>query len=312
MVNGAIITVVIPAYKVEKHIINVITTIPDFVDNIIVVDDACPNGSGNVAKTVSNKKLLVMFNKENLGVGGAVIQGYKKSIELGSDIIIKMDGDGQMNPSYIKELIYPILNNKADYTKGNRFVDFKALKSMPKIRLFGNSILSFLIKVASGYYNIMDPTNGYTAISKNLVKSINFDNIANRYFFESDMLINLNIHNAVVKDIPIPAQYGDEKSSLSIKKVLLTFPPKILGGFAKRIFYKNFLYNFDMLALYLIAGVPLLLFGTVYGVINWIYYGVNDIPAPTGTVMLSVLPIIIGLQFILQAISLDMNGLPKK
>lgn len=306
------ISVVIPAYKVKKHIKEVITTLPEFVTNIIVIDDKCPQNSGEYVVSLNIEKVTVIFHQENQGVGGSVLSGYEKAIEYGSDIVVKIDGDGQMDPNFMKSLIQPIIAGSADYTKGNRFKDFKALKSMPKVRLFGNSVLSFLVKMASGYWNVMDPTNGYTAIHKRALEGINFDNLSKRYFFESDMLIHLNIENMVVKDIAIPAKYGDEESSLSVKKVLYHFPIKILQGLAKRVFYKYYIYDFNMASIYIFLGLPMVLFGGFFGIIKWTQAIADGIETSTGTVMLSVLPIILGVQFLLQAIQIDMNNMPKE
>lgn len=306
------ITVVIPTYKVSKHIIEVIKEIPKFVKYIIVVDDKCPQNSGQIAETSKDTRVVVCYHEVNQGVGGAVVTGYKKALQLGADVVVKIDGDGQMDINYIQKLIQPIVDGKADYTKGNRFTDFKALRAMPKIRLFGNSGLSFLVKASSGYWNMMDPTNGYTAISKHTLEDLDLENLAKRYFFESDMLINLNIENAVLKDIEIPAKYGDEESSLSVTKTLLGFPPKLLKGLVKRIFLKYFVYDFNMLSVYLIMGLPMVLCGTVFGVYHWVSSSIQNINTPIGTVMLSALPIILGVQFLLQAISIDINSVPKK
>lgn len=306
------ISVVIPAYKVKKHIQEVITTLPDFVTQIIVVDDKCPQQSGEYVVSLNIEKVTVLFHQENQGVGGSVLSGYKKALELGSDIVVKVDGDGQMDPNFMKPLIQPIIDGSADYTKGNRFKDFKALKSMPKIRLFGNSILSFLVKMASGYWNIMDPTNGYTAIHKRALEGINFNHISKRYFFESDMLIHLNIENMVVQDVSIPTKYGDEESSLDVKQVLYQFPVKILKGLSKRVFYKYYIYDFNMASIYLFLGLPMVLFGSSFGIIKWSQAVAKGIETSTGTVMLSVLPIILGVQFLLQAISIDIDNIPKK
>jgi len=232
------VVVVIPSYNVANHILEVIHDIPDFVQHIIVIDDKCPQESGYIVQTLNNSRITVIYHDVNQGVGGAVISGYKKAINLGADIVVKIDGDGQMDTNYIETLIQPIIDGKADYTKGNRFVDFKALAKMPKIRLFGNSGLSFLVKAASGYWTMMDPTNGYTAIRRQTIENLELDKLDKRYFFESDMLINLNIENAVIVDIPIPAKYGDEKSSLSIAHTLFGFPPKLFKGLCKRIFLK--------------------------------------------------------------------------
>ena len=304
------ISVVIPTYKVSKHIKDVVDALPNFIDNIIVVDDKCPQESSNIVKNLD--KVVLVNHNINQGVGGAVISGYRKALELNSDVVVKVDGDGQMDSKYIESLILPLIENKADYTKGNRFNDFQALNSMPKIRLFGNSVLSFMVKVASGYWNIMDPTNGFTAITSKAINGLNFDGLAKRYFFETDMLINLNLENCVVKDIPIPAKYENEESNLNIKNVMMTFPQKMLKGLAKRIFYKYYIYDFNMASVYLLFGLPMFLFGMIFGSYRWIVAIIQNIENSTGTIMLAVLPIILGVQFILQAISIDMNNIPKK
>jgi glycosyltransferase involved in cell wall biosynthesis len=306
------IVVVIPSYKVSKHILEVIKDIPEFVSYIIVIDDKCPQNSGKIAESSDDKRVIVCYHEVNQGVGGAVVTGYKKAMELGADIVVKIDGDGQMDVNYMQQLIEPLIDGKADYTKGNRFADFKALRQMPKIRLLGNSGLSFLVKASSGYWNMMDPTNGYTAINKHALGELDLDALAKRYFFESDMLINLNIENAVVKDVEIPAKYGDEESSLSIIKTLFGFPPKLFKGLCKRIFLKYFVYDFNMLSVYLIMGLPMVLFGFIFGTYHWINSSIQNIETPVGTVMLAVLPIILGTQFLLQAIQIDMNNIPKK
>ena len=176
------IAVVIPAFKVVDHIKDVISSLPREIDHIIVVDDHCPFSSGKEAEKLNRENVIVLYHDLNQGVGGTVITGYKKALELGCEIIVKMDGDGQMDPKYLNDLIAPLKNNEADYTKGNRFTHFKSLKAMPKARLFGNSGLSFLVKAASGYWNIMDPTNGYTAIHKRVLEKLNLEKYIERDF----------------------------------------------------------------------------------------------------------------------------------
>lgn len=304
--------VIIPAYRVSETITSVIDSIPQEIEHIIVVDDACPESSGKIAEGLNRTNLIVLYHKENQGVGGAVITGYKKALELGCDIAIKMDGDGQMDPACIGDLIEPLISDRADYTKGNRFRDFKALKSMPKVRLFGNSILSFLVKFSSGYWNIMDPTNGFTAIHRRVLERLNLQRISRRFFFESDMLINLNIINAVVLDVPVPARYGKEKSSLNITKVLFQFPPKILKGLIKRIFLKYFLYDFNMASVYILVGLPMFMLSVIFGIKEWIESIVTGVPRTAGTIMLIALPIIVSFQMLLQAIQIDIASVPKK
>ncbi len=310
MYNNKIISVVIPTYKVVKHIEKVVLSLPDFIDNIIVVDDRCPQKSSDIVKDI--KKITVVYHKQNQGVGGAIVSGYKKAIKLNSDIVVKIDGDGQMDSEYIKSLITPLIENRADYTKGNRFYDFKALKKMPKVRLFGNSVLSFMVKVASGYWNVMDPTNGFTSITAKAINGLNLDELSKRYFFETDMLINLNIENCVVQDVAIPAKYEDEESNLNIKNIIITFPPKMLRGLIKRVFYKYYIYDFNMASVYLLVGFPLFLFGLFFGSYRWMIAITDNIENSSGTVMLVVLPIMLGVQFLLQAISIDIDNIPRR
>jgi len=306
------IAVVIPCYQVSAQLKDVLLSIPEFVDDIIVVDDACPENSGHIATNLHLQNLHVITHERNQGVGGAVICGYKKAITLKSDIVVKLDGDGQMDPNHIATLIQPIIDNKADYTKGNRFHDFEALKSMPKTRLFGNSMLSFIIKAASGYWNMMDPTNGFCAISYHALQSINLDKIEKRFFFETDMLIHLNLANKVVEDVPISAIYKNEKSNLNIRKILLTFPFKICKRFIKRIFFKYYIYNFNMASIYMLIAMPLLLFGFSFGIYRWTIGILENTENNAGTIMLVALPVILGVQFLLQAISIDIHSVPKR
>lgn len=306
------VAVVIPSYKVAAYIKDVIITLPDIVRFIIVIDDNCPEGSGKLAESLGIQNLIVIYNRQNKGVGGAVIAGYKKALELGCDIVIKIDGDGQMDPKYFDVLIEPLIGNQAEYAKGNRFRDLSSLKSMPKVRLVGNSALSFFIKVASGYWDIADPTNGYTAIHRRMLEKLNLEKLSKGFFFESDMLIHLNILNAVVKDIDIPARYKNEKSSLNIPKALFQFPFKLAKGFLKRVFYKYFLYDFNMASVYILVGIPLFIVSVLFGIKEWVESMVTGIPRTAGTIMLIALPIIVSFQMILQAIQIDIGSVPKK
>lgn len=306
------IGVVIPAYKVAKQICVVIQSLPSIVEHIIVVDDKCPHFSGKEAQKLNDKRIVVYNHERNEGVGGAVVTGYKKAMELGCDIVIKIDGDGQMDSSYIDKLILPLLNDEADYSKGNRFMNSNVLEIMPKIRLFGNSMLSFLVKVTSGYWNVMDPTNGYTAIRREILEELELNKLSKRYFFETDMLIHLNIINAVVQDITIPSKYGDEESSLNVWKAIIQFPPKLLKGFVKRLFLKYFIYDFNMASVYILLGVPMFFLGVLFGLIEWRDSVIHNTAKPLGTIMLLTLSITLSFQMLLQAINIDINLTPKR
>jgi dolichol-phosphate mannosyltransferase len=310
--SGHTLAVIIPCYRVAAHIAEVIKAMPPLVAHIIAVDDRCPENSGNLAEATGDPRLTVIRHSENQGVGGAMISGYRKALELGAEIVVKVDGDGQMDLGELPRLIAPIIAGRADYAKGNRFRDFKALKTMPRVRLFGNSMLSFLIKAASGYWSMMDPTNGYTAIHRKALSRLDLDSLDKRYFFESGMLIRLNLIGAVVEDVAIPARYGDEASSLSISRTLVDFPPRIARGFFRRILLKYFLHDFNMGSLYLVFGLPMLLFGMLFGAIEWVDGLLTGIPRPIGTVMVAVLPCILGVQLLLQAVGFDMAAEPKR
>jgi len=309
-----IITVVIPCYNVAKHIKEVICNIPDSISYIIAVNDCSKDDTESILLKLANenKKIIYIRHEVNQGVGAAMISGYKRSIELNANITIKMDGDGQMDAAYIPALIKPLLEDKADFTKGNRFRDLKALSKMPLIRRFGNIGLSFLIKAASGYWNIFDPNNGFIAIKNETLKDLDMDKVHKRYFFESSMLIRLYRINAVVQDVPMKAKYGDEKSGLSITRTLFEFPYKLFIAFIKRIILKYFLYEFNIASIYFLFGIPLFLFGAIYGIINYVKYSSSHIAAPTGTVVIPTLLIILGFQLLLSAINFDINNYPKK
>lgn len=308
------IAVVIPCYKVTAHILDLIPTIGDEVSRIYVVDDACPVGSGRlVAEKCSDPRVMVIFHTENQGVGGAVMTGYKAAIDDGAEIIVKLDGDGQMDPALIPEFVAPILTGEADYTKGNRFYDLEKVRAMPSVRLFGNAMLSFLTKLSSGYWNLFDPTNGYTAIHAEAAKHLPFDKIAKRYFFESDMLFRLNTLRAVAVDVPMEAKYGEEVSNLKVSKIVGEFLFKHIRNFGKRIFYNYYLRDMSLASLELPLGILLLGFGAIFGGYHW--YVSSFIMGETtsaGTVMLSALPTLMGFQLILAFVGYDISSVPRR
>ncbi|MBU2578433.1 glycosyltransferase family 2 protein [Patescibacteria group bacterium] len=312
MINNKKIAVVIPAFKAENHILEVIEGIPDYIDNIIVIDDKSPDRTKELIKQLQNSRLVLIEHKTNQGVGASVITGYKKALALKIDIVIKMDSDGQMDPKFIPELIYPILKGEADYSKGNRFIHEDELLSMPALRKFGNFGLSFLLKIASGYWNIFDPTNGFTAIEGSIIPKLKLTNLDKRFFFESSMLIELGIRRAVIKDVYIPSHYNDNPSSLSEINSLINFPIKILKGLIRRIWVSYFIRDFGLFSIYLLSGLLLLLFGVLFGAYHWVNSAFNNITTPIGTVMIATLSVILGIQVLLQAINLDIQNIPKE
>jgi dolichol-phosphate mannosyltransferase len=308
------ITVIIPAYCVERELGAVLAGIPPYVRHIVVVNDASPDGTADVilAASHSDERIIPVTHAKNQGVGGAMISGYKKALELGAQIVVKLDGDGQMSPDDIPFLIAPLISGQADFTKGNRFRDFLALSHMPFIRRLGNLALSFLAKSATGYWNCFDPTNGFLAIRGEVLARMPLENLHKTYFFEISQLSQLYLIGACLRDVPIPARYADEISSLSILKVLVEFPPALLGVFFKRILLHYFLYDFSIGSVYMLVGLPLFLFGMIFGSLKWVYYASREVPAPTGTVMLATLTVILGIQFLLSAVSIDLQSVPRE
>lgn len=307
------IAVIIPCFKVKKHILAVIHQIGPEVSAIYVVDDFCPENSGQfVENHCTDSRVRVIYHTQNEGVGGATKTGFRHALEDGMDIMVKVDGDGQMDPKLIRRFIQPIQKEYADYTKGNRFFSIDSVGQMPKIRIVGNALLSFLTKLTSGYWNLMDPTNGYIAIHRAVLKMLPLKKIENRYFFETDMLFRLNTFRAVVYEVPMEAVYADEKSNLSVLKVCLDFPQKHFIRFLKRIYYNYFLRDFNICSIELITGMILSLFGGIFGSFHWYISITQNSPATTGTVMVAALPIILGFQLLLAAIHYDVTNIPKK
>jgi hypothetical protein len=221
-----------------------------------------------------------------------------------------MDSDNQMDPHFLIPLIAPILKQEADYTKGNRFLHTENLKSMPFVRRVGNAGLSFLTKAASGYWNVFDPTNGYTALHASILPLLNKSRLHRRYFFESSMLIELGMIRAVVQDVEIPAIYQDEDSALSEWKAFLEFPPRLVAGFLRRLLIQYFVRDFGIFSAMLVLGLSFSLFGLLFGLYHWYLSYLTSTVASTGTVMIAVLPLILGAQLLIQSLIVDMQNVP--
>jgi dolichol-phosphate mannosyltransferase len=307
------IAAVIPCYKVSRHILDVIRLFGPECTRIYVVDDCCPDSSGRlVEEHCSDRRVKVLYNSRNLGVGGAVMIGYRTAIAEGAHIIVKIDGDGQMDPKLLTQFVAPILEGEADYTKGNRFYNLSNIKDMPRVRIFGNGILSFMAKLSTGYWNIFDPTNGYTAIHVKAANRLAFEKISRRYFFETDILFRLNTFRAVVVDIPMDSVYGAEESNLRITHIWGDFLYKHMRNFLKRVFYNYFLRDVSIASIELIIGFLMFIFGVGFGGYHWITSATRGVATPAGTVMVAALPIILGLQLLLAFLSYDISSVPKR
>lgn len=307
------VATIIPCYCVKEHILDVISGVGPEVHAIYVVDDACPDQSGSwVEANCSDARVKVLRHTTNRGVGAAVMTGYRTAMDAGADILVKLDGDGQMNPRLIPQFIAPLIKGQVDYTKGNRFYDLKHIGQMPAVRLVGNAVLSFMAKLSTGYWNLFDTTNGYTAIHAKVARRIDFEKVSERYFFETDMLFHLNIARAMVVDIPMDAVYGNEKSSLRVGAIIGEFLGKHMRNFGRRVLYSYFLRDMNVASLELVVGCALLLFGLLFGTLHWAKAVSTGMPTPLGTIMLAALPTMLGLQMVLAFISFDVANVPQR
>ena len=308
------IAVIIPYYNASLQISNVISKIPAYIHSVIIVDDQSKQAlpKNDIINSInSDIQCHFLANDINLGVGGATKKGFKFAMELGFDIVIKVDADDQMDLGYIPKLLEALLQHDVDVAKGNRFRDMKALRKMPVGRRIGNLCLSFLIKAATGYWNNFDPTNGFLAIKTSLLDNVDFSKLSERYYFETSLLAEFYFQKAIIKDIAMPAIYGDEKSSMNIWKMPFVFGGRLLKTFFKRIVKEYFLYDFNIGSIYILFGIPLFLFGVIFGIVEWIQHASADIITPTGTIMITTLSIILGFQLILQAIQYDIINSPR-
>ena len=305
------IAVAIPCYKVMQHVLGVIEAIGPEVHTIYAVDDACPDGSGRfIEEHNRDPRVRVLYNPENRGVGGAIVTAYKAAMADSMNIVVKIDGDGQMDPALLPLFVRPLLRGQADYTKGNRFYRPESVHGMPPVRLFGNAALSFLTKLSCGYWNVMDPTNGYTAVRTCVLAELPLEKLERRYFFETDMLFRLNTVRAVVRDVPMDAIYADEESNLRVGRVLPEFLVKHLSRLVRRYAYNYFIRDFNVGTLYSLFAALLLLAGAAFGGWHWFVSNSTNHPATSGTVMLAALPILIGIQCLIAFLHYDVSNVP--
>jgi glycosyltransferase involved in cell wall biosynthesis len=310
--SAPVIAAVIPAYRAAATVGAVIGAIGPEVGHIVVVDDASPDDLAAAVAGSADPRVHLVRHPENRGVGAATLSGYDAAVALGAELLVKLDADGQMDPRAIPALVRPIAQGRADYTKGNRFLHAPELAAMPRARRVGNAGLSFWTKLASGYWPIFDPTNGYTALHAALLPLLDRSRIAPRYFFETSLLLELARLRAVVEDVALPARYAGEPSSLSQRRALGEFPPRLIAATWRRIVRQYFVQDFTTVSLYLVAGLVLLAFGGVWGAWHWALSIRDGVPATTGTVMLAVLPVILGVQLWLQAIAQDIGNVPTR
>ena len=311
MFHGAVIAAVVPAYNEQRMISTVITTMPDFVDHIVIVDDCSPDETSAVVIANADARVTLVRHEVNQGVGGAIITGHKAALEMGADVNVIMAGDAQMDPEYLPQLLEHVTAGGFGFSKANRFFSPESFSGMPRHRVFGNIVLSFMTKLASGYWNLFDPQNGYTAIRTDVLRRLPLDNVAKRYSFENDLLIHLNILQVPAVDVPIPAIYGDEISSIRLSKVVPELMSMLTRGFWRRIWYRYVLWSFSPIALLLIMGIVLFAFGAAVAI--WVCFQVaSSVVATAATVMLAALPLMIGTQLLISALQLDIQASPSE
>lgn len=311
MYKGKKIIVVTPAYNESKHIGNVINGLPDYIDNIVIVNDCSTDNTEEVIKKHPSKKVVYLKNEKNMGAGRSVTVAINKAKELGADITVTMAGDDQMDARYLPDLLDPIIEDGYDSTKGNRFYSKEGLKGMPKYRVWGSIVLTFMTRMASGYWNIFDAQNGYYTIGRCALQQIDFNSLTKGFPYENDLWINLNILGLRLKDVPIPARYGDEVSYMKMWKIVPQFSWFLFKGFFRRIYKKYVLRGIHPIALFFFSGSIFLIWGIVFGAYTWHQSIQTAVAATTGTVMLSVLPFLMGFQLLLWALVLDIQEQPK-
>lgn len=306
------VAVVIPAYRVADYVSQVIEAVPSDVRTIVVVDDASPDRTSDVVRALNDPRVVLVRHERNRGVGGAMKTGFREALDRGAQICVKIDGDGQMEPSLAPRFCQPILRGEADFVKGNRFMAGGGVGTMPFVRKLGNMGLSFVVKLASGYWRVFDPTNGYVSIRREALECLNWAWIADDYFFETSLLIGLHAARAVVRELPLQARYAGEPSSLRPWRLLGQFPGRLIKSLVRRVWYEYFQYDFGMVSLLLMIGCPLLMLGIGLGAWYWLRSIHSGTPATGGQVMLSALPILASLQMLIQALALDMASVPVK
>lgn len=308
--RGARVGVVIPAYNEVLALPGVLRRIPDFVHVVYVIDDGSSDGTANAARGVGDSRVRVVPHGRNLGLGAAMRTGYQAALRDRCNIIVKLDGDAQMDPGELDRVVDPIRLGLAEYVKGNRFRYGSRLGGMPSTRRFGNVMLSFLTKVASGYWHIFDSQCGFTAVLAHTLEAAGIEGIPDDYFFENDMLIRLSRVGARVVDVPVNVTYGEEISDIRIWRIVWSFPMRLALAWGKRVVRQHLLWDFGAIGALGLVGAPCAAFGVLFGVGSWLMSISTGRPATTGTVMVAVLPIVLGVQMLLQALLIEVEQSP--
>lgn len=305
MLQNKKIAVIVPAYNEEKHIGMVIETIPKFVDLIIVVNDASTDGMPQILNSYNTgrvKSLLVVNHAENAGVGAAIVSGYKKGLDEGMDIMAVMAGDAQMDPDELESIVVPVATGEADYTKGNRLFNKEVLKIMPRIRFLAGVILSAFTKIVSGYWHVVDPQSGFTAISSQALRRLDLERLYKRYGFPNAILTELNIANMRVKNVLItPIYHAGGSSGIKYEKIIFTLSALLIRLFWHRLWQKYVIRDSHPLILFYLFGISLFGGGMLIGFMLFFIRSRLTVSIVVVTAML----IISGLQLLLFAMWFD-------
>jgi glycosyltransferase involved in cell wall biosynthesis len=309
MIDGKKIGVVVPAYNESKLISKTIGGMPEYVDQIIVVNDCSKDATGQIVADIAktNPRVVLLNHEVNKGVGGAISTGYIYCRDNDLDVAVVMAGDNQMDPNDLPALLEPVLKDRADYSKGNRLITGEAWEKIPKVRYFGNSMLSFLTKIASGYWHVADSQTGYTALNKRALKLLPLEKIYPRYGMPNDFLVTLNIYNMRVIDVPVRPVYADETSGINIKKVVFSLSILLLKLFFKRMVQKYIIRDFHPLVLFYFFGSFLALIDIPL-LVRFFYIWTATKVAPEMTLIMILLCSISSLQLMLFAMLFDMES----
>ena len=308
MLDGKRVAVVVPAFDEERLVGETIRGIPEFVDRIVVVDDASRDGTAAAAEAVGDARVRIIRHERNAGVGAAIATGYRRALEEEIDVTCVMAADNQMDPAELPELVGPVARGEVEYAKANRLVSGEAWKVIPRTRYLGNAVLSLLTKIASGYWHVADSQAGYTALSLSALRRLDLDALYPRYGFPNDVLVHLNIQNARVRDVPSRPIYDvGERSGIKLRSVVPRISWLLLKGFWWRMGQKYVIRDFHPLVFFYVFGVLMLGVGLVLGLVELALRIAGNAITPATIVLVAVL-LIAGLQMTLFAMWFDMEA----
>jgi glycosyltransferase involved in cell wall biosynthesis len=307
MYEGKSVAVVVPAHNEERLVGSTVASIPAFVDKIYVVDDASKDATAERAAT-ADPRVVVIAHERNLGVGAAIVSGYKRARDESMDVTCVMAADGQMDPDDLETLVRAVASGECHYAKANRLFTGHAWQLIPRTRYIGNAILSFLTKIASGYWQVADSQSGYTAIDLESLRMLDLDRLYARYGFPNDILVHLNVWGRRVSDYPSRPIYGvGEQSGIRLRKVVPTISWLLMKGFFWRLREKYIIRDFHPLVLFYVLGMALSTVGFSLGILETVLRLMgNQVPVPT--IVLVALLVISGLQLLLFAMWFDMES----